>query len=112
VSPETGKGNTADQSGSEANDRADGVRTSASAWQRLPHRLTLMENVRKFVVNALIVVIAILSFVVVLKAGLTRATVIETINVPRQLEDRGYTAVAIAQRIIGRLLMSIVSRRL
>ncbi len=71
-----------------------------------------MENVRKFVVNALIVVIAILSFVVVLKAGLTRATVIETINVPRQLEDRGYTAVAIAQRIIGRLLMSIVSRRL
>jgi tetratricopeptide (TPR) repeat protein len=102
-SPETAKGNTADQPHSEATNRADGASTSVSAWPPLPQWLPSMEDARKFVVNALIVVIAILSFVVVLKAGLTRATVIETISVPRQLEDRGYTAVAVAQRIIDEI---------
>jgi hypothetical protein len=68
--------------------------------ERLSAWMTSLEGPRKLVINGVVIVAAALGVGVVVKAAMKRVYVINTISVPKELEEHGYTSVAVGQRII------------
>jgi tetratricopeptide (TPR) repeat protein len=75
-------------------------RALSSTWRCLPRWLASLEGPRKLAINGLIVVLTALGSSVVLKDALKQVAIIDTINVPKDLEADGYTPATMGQRII------------
>jgi tetratricopeptide (TPR) repeat protein len=71
----------------------------SSLQRRLPEWL-LLEGPRKFAINGLVIIASMLGAGVVLKDALKQVAVIDTISVPKDLEDDGYTPATMGHRII------------
>ena len=76
------------------------TRKVATYRERLSAWMTSLEGPRKLVINGAVIAATALGVAVVVKAAMKRVYVINTISVPRELEEHGYTPVAVGQRII------------
>jgi tetratricopeptide (TPR) repeat protein len=96
--PEIGKDDASNQLRPSADGQAAQTNNDHSAWRRLRSWFSSIEWLFKLVVNA----IAVLVIAVLLAVAITWKPryVIDAISVPKELEERGYTSVAVAQRII------------
>jgi len=98
-------GKDAASADAEAKGRTGGGSGLKSVLRLLRH-LPSFDDVRRFVVNTIVVValgVVVLVAVVAMKAGQKPATVIDAIGVPKDLQDRGYTPAVVAQRLIDEI---------
>ena len=108
TSPATRTANASASAGSDTSDRRRGEAGKqgraggalGAIQRRLPGWLSSLEGPRKLAINFLVVIVSLLGSGVVLKDALKQVAIIDTISVPKDLEDDGYTPTTMGQRII------------